>query len=194
MWLGTNQLTEFNLLTGKFVRAIADQVEGPCAITPTHGDIWEFNVPGTLAEFSASSGKFLRSVDLRGAPRSYEGYPPLNMVTVGNDLWIPAGSQAFMVSSVTGKVLKRLDTSKYDFDKAMWVTALGNRVWFVNLGSSSVTELNESSAGLVAVDRGSPYAFENPQAAAVVDGSVWVTNSYQFQATVNGSLTVFPAT
>jgi hypothetical protein len=198
LWLGTNALTEFNLQTGKFVRTINNHVAEPGAIATTHGDVWELNTfSGTLSEFVASTGNFLRSVSLAGAPKSYGGYPPMNMVVVGNDLWVPAGSQAFKISATTGKVLKRLNSSSFGFGKAMWVAALANRVWFVNLAGNTVTELNEASATLVKIDKGSPYDFKNPQAAAVVDGSVWVTNSYQLQApsaSANGSITVLPAT
>ena len=198
MWLGTNTLTEFNLLTGRVVRSISSHVFLPEAIAVAHGDVWEFNAAGgvTLSEFATSSGKFQRSISLPGTPSSYGGYPPMNMVIVGNDLWLPAGSQAFKISTVTGKVLTRLNKPSYGIGKAMWVVALSNRVWFVNLQANSVTELNQSSAALVHVDKGSPYNFENPQAAAVIDGSVWVTNSYQFQSppTNGGSITVLPAT
>jgi hypothetical protein len=195
LWVGTNVLCEFNLRTGKFVRSITRHVIGPSAIAVTRGQVWEVNVDGTLSVFNATTGAFVHEVALPGTPASYGGDPPTEMAVSGSDLWVPAGTQVFKISTATSGVLLRMNAPSWGLKSAMAAVTSGGHVWIVSYGNNSVLEVSESTGMLVKTDKGSPYSFNVPWGATIASGSVWVANSSQSIAANNpGSVTVFPAT
>jgi hypothetical protein len=197
LWLAVaTTLYEFNGMTGKVLRSSANHLVTSSAMVLAHGDVWAFNTDGTLSEFASSTCKFIRSVSLSGAQAGTGGYPPEAMAVSGTTLWVPAGTEAFRVSTSSGGILSRLKGASFGFNKAMWVATTKNRVWVVNLAGESLTELVQSTGALVKIDKGKPYDFIDPQAAAIFGGSLWVTNSHQLHqggAGQVGSVTVLPA-
>jgi hypothetical protein len=96
-------------------------------------------------------------------------------------------------SASTGRLIKVISGSSYEFNQPDSMASDGTHVWVVNNGgaaeapNNSITELNAATGDLVRVMSASTYGLSGPESICLQGTRVWVANGD------GQSVTEFPA-
>lgn len=181
---GESLMTSFSNVTGALtgpviapLRIIGNLPQSPGAVAATGQDLW-VDSAGVVTEDSAITGAVLRSI-------SYGVRSPFGSIAAGaGRVWIasleggPGGAGALAELAVpSGRVLRTVSgpavASPFALALAsrhLWV--IGDRVY----PRPRLTELDAVTGSLIRTFSAARYAFAEPVALAVSDGTVWVLN------------------
>jgi hypothetical protein len=202
-----DSVTELDASTGHLV-GVKRVGRYPDAIASDGAHIWvasqwpagaDEGPPGSVTELDASTGNVVRTI----SDSSYQLNFPVAITSDGTHVWVanyyrktvsgPYFNSVTEFSASTGRLIKVISGSSYEFNQPDSMASDGTHVWVVNNGgaaeapNNSITELNAATGDLVRVMSASTYGLSGPESICVQGTHVWVANGD------GQSVTEFPA-
>ena len=144
--------------------------------------VWTANASDdSVTELSASTGRLIRII--KGS--TYSFHSPSAVAVSKNRVWVGSccnHDEGYAAGGVTelnassGKLVKVISGSSYQFMEPKAISANDDTVWVVNFDGNSVTEFRASTGSLIRVISGPPSAFNYPNSIVLAGGHLWVTN------------------
>jgi DNA-binding beta-propeller fold protein YncE len=167
-----NSVTEINASTGAAVQVISSHIDHPVSISSDGTHVWVANFDNnTVTELSATTGALVQVI----STVSDQIYEPLSVSSDGTHVWVVNTEYGVTeLSASTGAYVSYLGEEQYGFSSADAVSSDGTHVWVANDGNSVVTEIDASTAALVA---GVSDDISDPLAVSSDGTDVWVVNA-----------------
>jgi outer membrane protein assembly factor BamB len=174
----------FDAGNGHYARAIMrNTLQAPVALASDGTHVWiagsdvnGHGTAGTVTELDASDGHQLWSA----AVTIYHDSQSItyDSVTYADGfLWVANGESVTELNASTGKLVRVLSGSDYQFNGPTVVAAAGTKVFVVNTTGNSVTEIDARTGALLHTLSAARYHFDDPVNIAVAGNHAWILNS-----------------
>ena len=210
VWLlnSANSVVELSAATGGLVRVIygtGHEFDEPVAMAEDGVHLWVLNAwvttsqsyGGSIAEINVSDGRLVRLI--HGS--NYEFADPRGIASDGVHVWVTnpcdirspstgcLPGSVTEISAVTGRLIRVISGSTFEFGTPMGIAVSGGHVWVTNGNGNSVTELSASDGSLVKVINAvGPWSYDTPWGMGADRDHVWVGNSSSHSITeINSS-------
>lgn len=174
VWVATNTgVDEFSATSGHLEATILgpeDELEGATGVSVDGTHVW-VTTAHSVVELSESTAGYLGSID---TPPVVGGESGLS--SDGKDLWVITSDSLIEISESSGTLLRILAGTRYGIAGATGVVSDGTKVWIVDDGPGSLTEISASS-GQVLSPISAAYDLFDPGPIAGGGSHVWVLDT-----------------